>query len=185
MSDQTIYFITGSKHKITEANRIVDFPIKQLKLDLPEIQSLDPVEVVEAKLKQARVVSDKELIMVEDVSLDVHALNGFPGPLIKFVEEALGDSGVYDLVKGFDTDDYSVTVRATIGFAEGDKHSFFEGSFTGALVEHRGTIGWGFSNVVVPDGYDKTMAQLDHSVRDKISHRYKALKQLSDYLKKS
>jgi inosine/xanthosine triphosphate pyrophosphatase family protein len=64
-----LYFITGNAGKFTEIAAIVP-GLHQLKLDLDEIQSLDPKVVIEHKLKQAAAQHDGEFI-VEDTSLSL------------------------------------------------------------------------------------------------------------------
>ena len=78
----SLYFITGSKGKFAEVQLIIP-NLKQLNIDLPEIQELDPKKIIEAKLQSAFEHRSGEFI-VEDTSLYLDCLNGLPGPLIKW-----------------------------------------------------------------------------------------------------
>jgi inosine/xanthosine triphosphate pyrophosphatase family protein len=83
-----ILFITGNKHKLREAKEILGDSVEGLKLDLLEIQSLDPKEIIEEKLREARKQIGKHdaIIMVEDVSFWIGD-TGLPGPFIKFSDQ--------------------------------------------------------------------------------------------------
>ena len=87
-----LYFITGNKGKLAEVQSILG-NVEALDIDLPEIQSLDAQEIIKAKLEEAQKDQTGEFI-VEDNSLYLEGLNGLPGPLIKWFEEALGNEGI-------------------------------------------------------------------------------------------
>src|SRR6266536_83882 len=93
-----IYLITGNPNKLRELQAI--FPqslgLVAKKLDLPEIQSLDLHEIVRRKLHDA-YAQVKAPVIVEDVSAELEVLNGLPGPFMKFFEERMGKSALYDL----------------------------------------------------------------------------------------
>ena len=80
-----LYFVTSNKSKLEEARRIMP-GIGSMNLDLPEIQDIDTRKVIEAKLKKAVESADGD-IFIEDVSFELECLNGFPGPLIKWMLE--------------------------------------------------------------------------------------------------
>jgi inosine/xanthosine triphosphate pyrophosphatase family protein len=93
----TLYFITGNSNKFAEAKMILP-GLEQLDIDLPEIQSLDPKEIISYKLQEARnKISDKKFI-VEDTSLVFDAWNGLPGPLIKRYLTSVGDAGIWQMI---------------------------------------------------------------------------------------
>lgn len=61
---------------------------------------------------------------------------------------------------------------------------YFEGIVTGEITrEKRGGGGFGYDPVFRPDGYDKTFAELGHEVKNRISHRARAVAKLVEYLK--
>jgi XTP/dITP diphosphohydrolase len=59
----------------------------------------------------------------------------------------------------------------------------FRGEVYGRIgYEPKGSGGFGYDPVFIPDGYDKTFAELGSDIKDKISHRANALKKLNEYL---
>ena len=83
----TLYFITGNQHKFFEAKKVLP-EIEQVELDLVEIQSMNPKEIITAKLKEA-IKKHPGPLFCEDVSLNIAAFNEFPGPLVKFWNNSL------------------------------------------------------------------------------------------------
>ena len=78
-----IYLITGNKNKLREAEQILGIKLKNVDLDLDEIQECNSEKIAEYKAKQAWKLIKKPLF-VWDQSLYIHCLNNFPGPLIKW-----------------------------------------------------------------------------------------------------
>ncbi|XP_042318480.1 inosine triphosphate pyrophosphatase isoform X2 [Sceloporus undulatus] len=62
-----------------------------------------------------------------------------------------------------------------------DPVKLFKGQTHGHIVDPRGPRDFGWDPCFQPEGYDKTYAELPKSVKNSISHRYKALKELSTY----
>src|SRR3989344_5260801 len=96
MSAQII-FITGNKNKLAQVQKFINIPMDYAALDLPEIQSIDLHEVVKHKVTEAykRI---KKSVLVEDVSLIIHALGRLPGPFIKWFLKELQPEGICNLV---------------------------------------------------------------------------------------
>ena len=73
--------------------------------------------------------------------------------------------------------------RTVIALLIGDETEIFEGVVRGTIIEERrGDGGFGYDPIFVPEGYDLTFAQLGSVVKNGISHRAKAVKQLAQYL---
>ena len=81
-----VTFITGNRIKAEHLARHLDYPINHQSIDLDEIQSLDPNEIVTHKVRQAYSLI-KRPVLVEDVSLIFNALGKLPGPFIKWFEQ--------------------------------------------------------------------------------------------------
>lgn len=65
----------------------------------------------------------------------------------------------------------------------GETH-FFDGEVRGCITtEERGEGGFGYDSMFVPEGYDKTFAELGEDIKNKISHRAEAVNKLSEFLK--
>lgn len=174
------FFITGNKHKAEEVRAI--FPeAKQLDIDLPEIQSLDPKEIIAAKLAEARK-HHPGIIAVEDVSLSLRCLNGLPGTMIKWFLQALGPQGLYELTEK--QGDNHAEILCSVGLAiPGKAVVFFAGERTGRIVAPRQASSFGWNPIFQQDGQEKTYAEMTLVERTAISHRGGAWKQVADYLK--
>jgi non-canonical purine NTP pyrophosphatase (RdgB/HAM1 family) len=180
LEDMVVYFITGNQGKLAEAQSIIP-GVKNIELDLPEIQALDPQEVVAEKLKEA-IKTKKGEFFIEDVSLHIECLNGFPGPLIKWMLKAMGNQGIYDIVSKYEN--HNALGRAVIGYTDGKEMRFFTGELRGKIVEPRGAGGFGWDPIFQPDGYNKTLAEMNLEEKNKLSMRKAALMKMADYLKK-
>ena len=82
-----IYFVPGNENKLNEAKKILP-EIEGLNIDLIEIQSIDSQEIIEHKLNEAKKHHSGNFV-VEDTSLELVAMKGLPGPLIKFFEKSI------------------------------------------------------------------------------------------------
>lgn len=176
----TLYFISTSKHKVEEFKKSLspEVEFERLELDLAEIQSLDPKEVITHKLNEARKLHSGEL-MVEDSSLCLDALNGFPGPLIKFLFKSVGNNGLLKIVESFNCN--SVQARTMIGYFNGKEILFFEGVAKGKLVPIRVNSDFGFDPIFLPEGNDKTFSEMTREEKNLISHRGRALQKFKEY----
>jgi inosine triphosphate pyrophosphatase len=177
-----LYFITGSAGKFRELSSFIP-ELKQLKLDLDEIQSLDPHVVITHKLDQAaRQHTGGGQFIVEDTSLSLDALSGqLPGTYIKWFQEAIGLQGIGELAAKYP--DQSATARTVIGLRDeaGESH-FFTGEIRGRVVLPRHAGGFGWDDIFVPEGYDQTFSELGPSKKGEISMRRRAAEQLKSYL---
>lgn len=175
-----LYFITGNKNKFRELKEIIP-GLTMLEIDLDEIQSLDPQIIIEHKLREAIKKKGGEFI-IEDTSLYLDGLNGFPGPLIKWMLETIGNKGIYEIAKSFNN--FGVTAKTVIGHADHTgKISCFEGSLKGNVVKPRGKTNFGWDTIFEPKGYKKTMAEMSLAEKNKISMRRNAATKLNDFLK--
>lgn len=175
----SIYFITGNTNKLAEVQAIMP-DVVQLAIDLPEIQELDAHQIIRAKLAAAFKHHSGEFI-VEDTSLYLAGLNGLPGPLIKWFLQALSPTGVAKLAA--DAGNPGATAKTLIGYASSpDDIHFFEGAVEGEIVVPRGETTFGWDPIFVPQGYDKTFAEMARAEKNEISMRRRAVEQLKAYL---
>lgn len=179
IKQMSLYFITANKNKFEEVKSILS-TVEQLDIDLPEIQEIDAKIIIKEKLLAALQHQKGEFI-VEDTSLYFDALNGLPGPLIKWFMETMGKEGLADLTQKLGND--KAKVETIIGYAKNHEEIyFFEGSITGRIVSPRGESGFGFDPIFQPDGHDKTLAEMSHEEKNKISMRRLAVDQLKKFL---
>jgi inosine triphosphate pyrophosphatase len=180
----TIRFITGNKNKLREAREILTgFEVEGLDIDLPEIQSLDPKEVIRAKLDEARR-RRKGALMVEDTSLTLDCMNGLPGPLIKWFLQARGLGWLCTIAWAEGV--FGATARTVIGYVDdGGTTSFFEGEVRGRIVRPRGETKFGWDPIFEPDGMRQTFAEMSPSAKNAISMRRMALEELKAHLERA
>ncbi len=175
-------FVTGNPNKLREVQAIMgdEYVTESLAIDVPEIQSLDPREVLEAKLIAA-LQQHAGPLAIEDTSLIIPALGKLPGTFIKYFEQELGPDGAYRLATlAEDKSAYALTV---IGYAdEQGRLHYFEGRVDGQMVSPRGDKGWGFDFTFQPDGYKQTYSEMGADMKSTMSHRFKAFRALRAYL---
>lgn len=174
-----IYFITGNKNKFEEVKTILS-EVEQLDIDLPEIQEVDAREIVRNKLKEAFHHATGEF-MVEDTSLYLDCLGGLPGPLIKWFLKTLGNDGLAEIAEKLGNN--KAEAKTIIGYARNrEEIYFFEGVIQGRIVKPRGETNFGWDPIFLPDGYEKTFAEMSREEKNAISMRRNALNKLNEFL---
>ena len=176
-----LYFITGNRNKFEEVAAVLG-NVRQLEMDLTEIQELDARKVVKAKLLEALKHMDGEFI-VEDTSLYLECLKGLPGPLIKWFMESIGNQGIYDIAEKLGN--RNAEARTIIGYARNSNEIYlFEGRVKGKIVHPGGSNGFGWDSIFVPKGFEKRFSEMDVAEKNRISMRRLALDKLKAFLEK-
>ena len=174
-----IFFITGNSNKFNEIQAVIPV-LKQLKIDLPEIQSMNPKVIIEAKLQSAFDHHQGPFI-VEDTSLSIKGLNGLPGTFIKWFLESIGPEGIYSMAEN--SGDIRATARTMIGFAKDlNNIRYFEGLIEGKIVKPDGEKAFGWDYIFVPEGEEQTFAAMGRQAKNSISMRRKAAEKLKEVL---
>lgn len=172
---KSLTFITGNLDKVKWTQRYIHIPLEHKKLDLTEIQSLDPKKVVEHKVKEAYKILKKP-VLVEDTSLIFHELGKLPGPFIKWFWEQLGPEGLCTIVKK----NRNATAIVLFGVYDGKKLTIYEGIKKGTIpVKPLGKNGFGWDSVFIPEGKKKTHAQMTDTELDEINMRRFALQKMA------
>jgi inosine triphosphate pyrophosphatase len=176
-----ISYITSNGGKFAEANEIIQ-EFKWLPLELEEIQSLDPVEVVKKKAEEAIIRSNSKKLVVDDVSLYLEALEyKLPGPLIKWFLKSIGSEGIFNLVDKYGK--YGVTAVCTLCYTDAENATkIFNGSVNGRIVRPKVNSFNSWDGILQPDGFSTTFADMTSHEKNKISHRGKAMLELKEYL---
>lgn len=179
---ENILFITGNPSKLKEAKRIFEgydraYRIISKRCAFLEIQGTAE-QIIDAKLDYTFEVFRKPL-MVEDTSLCFDELGGLPGPYIKEFERAMG----YEKIASLASPSCSATARCYVGFIDSDgrKH-IFVGEVKGTIVSPRGSNGFGWDTIFVPEGFEKTFAELPAQEKNSMSHRKRAFEKLRRFL---
>lgn len=153
-----ITFVTGNQKKADYLAAYLGFPLLHKKIDLDEIQSLDLKEIVEHKVKQAYSKIRKP-VLVEDVSLEFHALGKLPGPFIRFFVDEVPFPKICAMIPGKDR---RATARCVFGYYDGKTLKLFEGKGEGEIAKKpAGKNGFGWDSVFIPKGYKITRAQMN------------------------
>lgn len=146
-----------------------------------EVQSTSLEEVA---LKAARIAYTKHKVplAVDDSGLFIEALGGFPGVYSSYVYKTIGIKGVLKLLEGESNRRacFKTVVAAIIPPLE----VIEKGEVCGTIsTEPRGSEGFGFDPIFVPDGYSRTFAEMSLEEKNSISHRGLAFRLLARRLK--
>jgi len=182
-----INFVTGNQMKIKELRKILEdvehISVEAVNIDLRELQD-SPEKITKGKVLEAAKVFDGEgAILVEDTALCFNALNGLPGPYVKWFLQSTGCMGLYNMLQGFA--DKTAVAQTTLGYMSKPDADpiLFIGQCRGEIVAPRGDKG-GWDPVFQPAGWDKTFAEMTADEKNSISHRSNALQKFKDYLRK-
>jgi non-canonical purine NTP pyrophosphatase (RdgB/HAM1 family) len=175
--------VTGNRGKIAEARRAVGAGLEAAEVDLPEIQSLDLAAVLRAKGDEAWRRLGRPLV-VEEAGLELAALNGFPGPLVKWMLASVGAEGLARTAQALG--DPRARARCALLYRNGERTVIAEGTTEGVLVlPPRGAHGFGWDPVFQPDGVSRTFGELTGEEKDAVSHRGRAWRALLGKLDES
>lgn len=178
-----VIFVTSHAKKAEQVSLHLNYPVRHKKLDLPEIQSLNPIEVVTHKAKEA-YKQLKEPVLVEDISVRFDAIGGLPGTLIKWFLLVLGPNGLCRLLNGYK--DRTACIEPFFALYDGRKMQIFSASIKGEIAkEPRGNNDFGMDSIFIPTGHSKTWGEMSKEEQAKTSVRKIALKKLQDYLQSS
>ncbi|KAH9939332.1 Maf/Ham1 [Epithele typhae] len=177
-------FVTGNANKLREVRQIlgaVGIEVDCQELDIPEVQG-STRDVAIAKCKRAAELLGRPCI-TEDTALCFEALNGLPGPYIKYFLTELGQDGLNKLLVGFPTT--AAWALCTFAYSPGPGHEpiLFEGRTDGHIVPARGPGSFGWDPCFEPNNTGKTYAEMQADEKNKISHRGRALAKLEQYLR--
>ena len=184
-----INFVSGNKNKLRELSDIFkkhfkDIEIKQLDIDLPELQGF-PEEIVKEKLKLA-LEKAKKLegpVLVEDTSLCFNAYGGLPGAYIKYFLKEIKPEGLYKMACAFK--DHSAYAQSIYGLqkSQKDEPKLFIGKTDGEIVSPRGDNNFGWDPCFQPKNYKQTYAEMEEEQKNKISHRGKSTVAMINWIK--
>ncbi len=125
--------------------------------------------------------------LADDSGLAVDCLGGRPGVYsARYAGEDSDDNGnntkLLNELTEFDPP-YTARYVCVLAFYDGNEIITKRGECEGELItEPRGTNGFGYDPLFVPAGYELTMAELDPDVKNKLSHRFKAIEKMKDAL---
>lgn len=176
-----VVFVTSSAHKHQEAEAILGLALTRRAIDLVEPQTLDVLAVTRHKARLAHSILHTA-VLVEDTSLELAALGGFPGPLVRWLLAAASPAALARMLDGF-TDRRAVARCVALMF-DGTREWVGQGHVAGLITEHpRGTSGFGWDVVFAPEwGGGRTYAEMPSEEKNARSHRGLAFRDLRRHL---
>lgn len=189
-----LVFATNNAHKLEEIKNILGDKVEILSLadidchtDIPE--TADTLEG-NARQKAMYVYTHYGMdCFADDTGLEVDALEGAPGVhSARYASEKGHDSqaNMEKLLREMEEkNDRKAQFRTIISLIEKGEEKQFEGVVRGEILrERKGNSGFGYDPVFRPEGYDKTFAELGNEIKNKISHRARAVAALCEYISK-
>jgi len=187
-----IVFATNNKHKLEE--------IRSITSNLLNILSLDDIGCTEdiqetaltlegnaiLKAKYVRDNYDKDCF-ADDTGLEVDCLGGRPGVhSARYAgKECIADNNIEKLLQELkNKQNRNARFRTVIALIINGQEHYFEGIVNGYIIEdRRGSQGFGYDPIFIPDGYTQTFAEMDLDLKNQISHRGRATAKLIEFLR--
>ena len=192
MMKRKLVFATNNAHKLEEVAAILGDQVELLSLndigcqtDIPET-----AETLEgnALLKSSYIYKNYHLdCFADDTGLEVEALNGAPGVYSARYAGGEGHDAQANMLKLLHEldgmENRKAQFRTAISLILDGKEYLFEGVIKGEITkEKRGDSGFGYDPVFMPEGYDRTFAELGNDIKNQISHRALAVQKLCEFL---
>jgi len=187
-----LVFATNNQHKLKEVQALLGNHFRLLSLadigfdeEIPE----DYDTLQDNALQKARFIHSRfgHNCFADDTGLEVDALNGEPGVYsARYAGEAKNPhDNILKLLKNLTgIKSRNAKFRTVIALILNGKEFLFEGTIEGRIIEEgRGTDGFGYDPVFLPDGYTQTFAEMPLEIKNQISHRGRAVAKLVDFLK--
>ena len=175
------FFATKNENKLREVGEILGRSLEQISVELFEPQGVKVEDVVCEKAEDAFHKTGK-FVLVEDTSLEFVAWNGLPGALIKWFLDTTGNEGILKMLSG--ETNRAAIAKTAVGFFDGAQARVFVGEISGMVPETiRGTGGFGWDPIFIPDGYEKSFAEMTSAEKNAISMRKLALERMKAELK--
>ena len=186
-----IVFATNNRNKLEEVRKIT--------AGTPEILSLQDIGCHEEIEENGTTLTENAIIkasyvqeqygytcFADDTGLEVDALNGAPGVHSSRYAGAAcrAEDNIKKLLSELEyQENRTAQFRTVIALCnERDTH-LFEGIIRGTIIrEKRGIDGFGYDPIFVPEGYRQTFAEMGNDLKNRISHRAIAMKQLIHFL---
>ena len=186
-----ILFATNNAHKLSEVSEVLGDGVRLLTPrdcgvteEIPETQpTLEGNALQKARYLHERTGLD---CFADDTGLEVAALGGAPG-----VRSARYSTDGHDfaannrlLLKNLEgTTDRRARFRTVIALILNGEEHLFEGIVEGRIIDaERGAEGFGYDPLFIPDGGDKTFAEMSAEEKNAVSHRGRAVRRLAAYL---
>ena len=187
-----LVFATANQNKTREIQDLIPSSIKILSLidihcseEIPETEST----IEENASQKAFYVYEKyrHNCFADDTGLEIEALDGRPGVLsARYAGESKNaDDNMNKILAEMEgLTNRNARFKTVISLVIDGKEVQFEGVINGViLIKKQGSKGFGYDPIFLPDGYDRSFAEMDLTEKNKISHRALAVNKLVEYLK--
>ena len=186
-----IIFATNNAHKLSEVQAVLGegFELVTPRMCGVEEEIPETAETLEGNASQkSHYLYDRTGLdcFADDTGLEVEALGGEPG-----VHSARYATDGHDfaannrlLLKNLEgKENRRARFRTVISLIEGGEEHLFEGIVEGHIIDHEsGEEGFGYDSLFVPDGFDRTFAEMTAEEKNAVSHRGRAVRKLVAYL---
>ena len=188
-SRPVVVLATRNPGKVLElAALLADLPLEITSLlDFPDVPALAEVGATYADnaVAKARAVARAtgQIALADDSGLEVDAMDGAPGPhSSRWLGEGRGDAdrnaAVLERLRGVPPERRTARFRAVVAIAQPDGTvRTFEGVVEGSIAERpAGREGFGYDPIFLVQGEGRTMAELGSQIKNRISHRARAVR---------
>ncbi len=173
--------ITHNRKKFEEMRKVIP-NLEMLEMEYPEIQANTLEEVIDFSLDYLAKRIEGNFI-IDDSGLFIPALKNFPGVYSAYVFDTIGNKGILRLMDGIE--DRGATFKTVIGLRLNGVNFKFVGLCHGRIsTEERGSNGFGYDPIFIPEGSDKTFAEMSTDEKNGVSHRGKAVRKVASFLAK-
>lgn len=180
------YLVTGNRHKVEEASRLLSdtgIRLVQAPIRKDEIQA-DNLSLIALEAARRAYSVLRRPVLVDDSGLFIDSLNGFPGPYSSYVYKTVGVEGILRLLRGIR--DRRACFRTALAMIYPPLERVFHGESCGRIInEPRGSGGFGFDPIFVPEGEERTFAEMSVDEKNTYSHRSRAFKAFAEWANRS
>lgn len=194
MKHRKLVVSTGNKHKVDEIKKILNgLPIEVVSKKDVGLEKLDVIEdgdtLEENSFKKAQALAEKldYMVLADDSGLFVDILNGEPGV---YSSRYAGEEGndkknnekLLEKLKDIPLEERKAKFMTVIVLITEEKEIVVvKGECKGLIgFEPKGVNGFGYDPLFIPEGYTETFAELGENIKNKISHRARALENLRE-----
>lgn len=184
-------FATNNAHKLEEVSAILGNKVELLsmkdidcRVDIPETADT----LSGNALLKARYIFENYHVdcFADDTGLEVEALNGAPGVYsARYAGNAHNsEANMKKLLQDMEgMENRKARFRTVFALIINGKEHLFEGIVRGEITKNRrGTAGFGYDPIFIPEGYTQTYAEMGNELKNKISHRALATNKLCRFL---
>lgn len=176
-----VTFVSSNPGKFREIREVLGargIRVAWLCRELPEPQAEDLESVVRSKLAAVRGVPGS--VLVEDSGLFIPSLHGFPGVYSAHFLRIWGFEPIFELLRRRERKAFFRTVA---GLRRGRRTWTFTGEVRGRIARApKGPHGFGYDPIFVPDGWNRTFGEVEQPLKDRISHRARAVRKVARFL---